>query len=62
MSQNDKEMQEVIEAANNLNKQFEQELAEKERLKEEFTHELSQAKKQIKTLEMENKKLLDTLI
>ena len=52
----------MIEAANNLNKQFEQELAEKERLKEEFTHELSQAKKQIKTLEMENKKLLDTLI
>ena len=62
MNQNDKEMQEVIEAANNLNKQFESELAEKERLKEEFTHELAQAKKQIKTLEMENKKLLDTLI
>lgn len=62
MSKNNEEMQEVIEAANNLNKQFENELAEKERLKEEFTQELNQAKKQIKALESENKKLLDTLI
>lgn len=59
---NEKETQEVIAAANNLNSQFENEMNEKERMKVEYEREIAQLRKQLNSNEIENKRLLDTLI
>lgn len=56
------EATEVIETANQLNLRFEKEMKDKENLKRNFEKERNQLKKQIESLEGENKKLLDTLI
>ena len=55
-------MASVIDAANNLNKQFEAEIQEKQQMKDEFEKEIAMLKKQMHATEQENKKLLDTLI
>ncbi len=54
LEQNEKETAEVIEAANNLNKQYESELEENKRLKATSNQEIQQLKKQLKTSEAEN--------
>jgi len=41
LEENEKETQEVIAAANNLNDQFEKEASEKKKMKEEFEKEIS---------------------
>lgn len=56
------EATEVIETANALNMRFEKEMKDKENIKRNFERERTQLKKQIESLESENKKLLDTLI
>lgn len=56
------EATEVIETANALNIRFEKEMKEKENQKRSFERERNQLKKQVDSLEAENKKLLDTLI
>lgn len=56
------EATEVIETANALNIRFEKEMKEKENQKRAFDRERNQLKKQVESLEGENKKLLDTLI
>ena len=52
----------MIQAANSLNQQYEEAVAEKEHQKAEFEKEIAQLKKQLKNSDKENKKLLDTLI
>ena len=56
------EATEVIETANALNMRFEKEMKDKENIKKNFERERVQLKKQVESLEGENKKLLDTLI
>ena len=56
------EATEVIETANALNLRFEKEMKDKENQKRSFDRERAQLKKQVESLETENKKLLDTLI
>lgn len=56
------EANEVIQSAHALNVRFEKEMQEKENLKRSFDREKAQLKKQVESLESENKKLLDTLI
>ena len=56
------EATEVIETANALNMMFEKEMKDKENIKRSFDKERNQLRKQIESLEAENKKLLDTLI
>jgi hypothetical protein len=56
------EATEVIETANALNMRFEKEMKDKENIKRSFDKERNQLRKQIESLEVENKKLLDTLI
>jgi len=62
LDQNQKETQEVIQAANNLNQQYEEAVNEKEQMKADFEKEIAQLKKQLKNSDKENKRLLDTLI
>jgi len=45
LEQNEKETAEVIAAANNLNKEYENELKERERMKHEYDKEISHLKK-----------------
>jgi Ca2+-binding EF-hand superfamily protein len=56
------EANEVIETANALNVRFEKEMKEKENIMRSFDREKAQLRKQVESLEQENKKLLDTLI
>lgn len=56
------EANEVIQTANALNVRFEKEMKDKENIMRSFDREKAQMKKQIESLESENKKLLDTLI
>ena len=52
----------MIEAADNLNKQLQNAIAEKDRMKAEFEKERREMTRQIESVESENKRLLDTLI
>lgn len=62
LMEKENEANEVIETANALNIRFEKEMQEKENMRRSFDREKAQLRKQIESLELENKKLLDTLI
>lgn len=62
VAQAQKETNEVLAAAQNLEKEMQAHISEKEELKRQYEHQKLELQKQVEALEEENKRYLDTII